>query len=373
MYEDILVRYLEYLHYTVDRIIVFTDVEDKTISEAEKKKKTIQTITQEVAEYFYREAELLGLKIPPKIPRATGSIETTVKIIQQLVKQGNAYWYNGDVFFDPLTFPEFGKLFKLDMSKWPKEKVRFKRDTYNGNRWNLGDFILWHGEKNMDHAGDDAVWETPIGKGRPSWNIQDSAMIVNHFGYQVDINCGGIDNLYRHHDYTIAIIESLSSKKYANFFLHGAHLIVDDSTMSKSKGNILYPEDILTKGYEPRHLRLFLAAGNHYRKKLNYTEQDFKDTAAKLNEIRHIIKQIAKKRSNKEDDDDQTIRMVNSIEDEFAAAMNDDLNVSKAFDNLLILLKALKNRTSANPLTEASSKEFIDHLKRIDSVLGVLF
>jgi cysteinyl-tRNA synthetase len=259
------------------------------------------------------------------------------------------------------------------MSKWPKKKVRFKRDTYNGNRWNLGDFILWHGEKNMDHTGDDAVWDTPIGKGRPSWNIQDSAMIVNHFGYQVDINCGGIDNLYRHHDYTIAIIESLSSKEYANFFLHGEHLIVDDSTMSKSKGNILYPDDVLANGYDPRHLRLFLAAGNHYRKKLNYTEQNFKDTAEKLNEMQHIIKHILKGQSKNEYDDNRTKRMVNAIEDEFTAAMNDDLNVSKAFDNLLILLRALRNQTSANPLTKACSKEFIGHLKKIDSVLGVLF
>jgi cysteinyl-tRNA synthetase len=372
MYEDILVRYLEYQGYTVDRIIVFTDVEDKTISEAEKKKKTIQVITQEVADYFYKEAETLMLKIPENVPRATSSISATVHIIQKLIAQGHAYWYKGDVFFDPLTYPEFGKLFRLDMAKWPKHKVRFKKDTYNGNRWNLGDFILWHGEKNMDHTGDDAMWDTKIGRGRPSWNIQDPAMIVNHFGYEVDINCGGIDNIYRHHDYTIAIMESLSKKTYANFYLHGEHLIVNGKSMSKSSGNILYPEDILQNGIKPYHLRFFLAGGNHYRKQLNYTSQSFSEAVEKLDTVRTLIKQISSEQPHSKDDP-RISSMIESIPKEFEAAMNDDLNVPKAFDNLLLLLQALQKQTEHNSLTKIQADKFISNLDRIDSVLKVLF
>lgn len=372
MYEDILVRYLEYQGFTVDRIIVFTDVEDKTISEAEKKKKTIQTITQEVADYFYREAEILKLKIPENVPRATSSIDATVSIIQKLLAQGNAYWHKGDVFFDPLTYPEFGKLFRLDMAKWPNQKVRFKKDTYNGNRWNLGDFILWHGEKNMDHEGDDAVWETPIGRGRPSWNIQDPAMIVNHFGHEVDINCGGIDNIYRHHDYTIAIMESLSQRAYANFYLHGEHLVVDGKSMSKSRGNILYPEDILQNGIKPYHLRFFLSGENHYRKQLNYTSQFFSESAEKLDKIRSLIKQLSSEKPGNTDDP-RINSMVESITKEFEAAMDDDLNVPKAFDNLFLLLQALRKQSEHSPMKEGQLKKFTDSLHRIDSVLKVLF
>ena len=136
-------------------------------------------------------------------------MEQAVHLIRELLEKGYAYRYKADIFFDPLKFEGFGKLFRLDMSKWPKTKKRFKQDTYPGRRWNLGDFILWHGCKNRDKV----CWDTEIGKGRPSWNIQDPAMISETLGYSLDIFCGGIDNLYRHHDYNIAVMESVSGEE----------------------------------------------------------------------------------------------------------------------------------------------------------------
>ncbi len=138
----------------------------------------------------------------------------------------------------PLKFPGFGKLFGLDMSKWPKKKVRFHKDTYPGVQWNLGDFILWHGYKD----GEKAYWDTGIGRGRPSWNIQDPAMVSRYFDETLSVYCGGIDNLYRHHDYTLAILESIRPYPMARFWLHCHHLLVNGRKMSKSRGNIYYTD-----------------------------------------------------------------------------------------------------------------------------------
>jgi len=374
MYEDILVRYLEYLGYRVDRVINFTDVEDKTIGEAQRQNRTIQEITNDVADHFFREAEILGLRLPETVPRATTSIDQAVHLVQILVEKGYAYWHDGDAFFDPRKFDGFGKLYGLDMSKWPRRRIRFRQDTYEGNRWNRGDFILWHGEKNMDRTGDDAVWDTEIGRGRPSWNIQDPAMVTKHLGYEIDINCGGIDNIYRHHDYNIAVIEAASGGTYANYYMHGEHLIVNGRTMSKSKGNILYPEDVLeAEGYEPRHLRHFLTAGAHYRRKLDYTESSFRGQAERLDECRRLIGEILGSAVLNVQSDPVIERLARNLDRDFTAFMNDDLSVGKAFEGVLRNVRDLKRWSGSRPMNRNDVNEVESRLRRIDSVLGVLF
>ena len=144
LYEDILVRYLEYLGYDVERVLNFTDIEDKAVKVAEAEGMDIAELTERVANTFYEEAELLRIKPPTHNPRSSTSVDQAVFLIKELLKNEIAYWHDGDVFFDPLKFPEFGRLFGLDMSRWPKEKKRFKKDTYPGMRWNMGDFVLWH-------------------------------------------------------------------------------------------------------------------------------------------------------------------------------------------------------------------------------------
>ena len=212
LYEDLLVRYLIHKGFSVERAMNLTDIEDKAISEAKKRETDVKALTDDVLSIFRESLDGFGFIMPDHLIPATESIEQSVRLIQKLVDDGYAYEHDGDYFFDPLRDDDFGKLFRLDMNRWPAKKRRFRKDTYNGNRWNLGDFILWH-----SHNNDPAhpFWETEIGPGRPSWNIQDPAIVTMSIGEQVDINCGGIDNIYRHHDYNIAIMESYTGKEYA--------------------------------------------------------------------------------------------------------------------------------------------------------------
>jgi cysteinyl-tRNA synthetase len=366
LYEDILVRYLEYLGFRVDRVINFTDVEDKMLEEAVEVGKNPERIAEDVAEHFYGESEVLSIKLPPKIPRASTSIDQAVQLIQDLIQRGFAYWHENKVFFDPLKFDGFGKLFGLDMSRWPKKKVRFKKDTYNGRRWNRGDFVLWHGYED----GDLSSWDTDIGRGRPSWNIQDPAMVTENLGFQIDINCGGIDNIYRHHDYNIAIIESLSGKEYANYYMHGEHLVIDGKTMSKSLGNIRYPEDMLNHRIKPHHLRFFLTY-SHYRRKLNLTEHNFQRAAEYIDTIRGLIEGLTGEQSAPSAADSKTaLGIIGAIRGKFEDRMNDDLSVGRAVDGIYESLKELERE--CHPLTPQAARQLTGELSKIDGVLQVL-
>lgn len=198
-----------------------TDFEDKGIKEARQSGVSIEELRHPVEEAFFSECDMLGIYLPDNIPRATTSVDSAVELIEHLIDRGHAYWHKDEVFYDPLTFDGFGRLFGLDMSRWPDKKIRFRRDTYPGNRWNRGDFILWHKHSKQDG---DVFWDTRIGQGRPAWNIQDAAMISKHLGFEIDIHTGGIDNLYRHHDYTLAIMEGASGKRFCPWWLHGGHL-----------------------------------------------------------------------------------------------------------------------------------------------------
>ena len=367
LYEDILVRYLGFSGFEVQRVINFTDVEDKMLEEAVLEGRRPQDIAAEVEKRFLHEAHLLGIRLPRTIAKASASVPQAVKLIQLLLRKGLAYWHDGDVFFQPLKFKEFGKLYRLNLSRWPKKTVRFRKDTYNGQRWNLGDFVLWHGKR----KGDLSVWHTAIGQGRPSWNIQDPAMITEHLGFQVDINCGGIDNIFRHHDYNIAILESLSGKSYANYYLHGAHLIVDGRPMSKSRGNIRYPEELLRKGLQAHHLRFFLVY-KHYRRRLNLTPENLAKAAARLDALRDLVAGLTAGDGPKlaPEEARRAEAQIAAVRDDFRKHMDTDLSVGKAVEAIQAHLKAL--RRSPGRLPSVLARRLRSELAAIDEVLGFL-
>jgi cysteinyl-tRNA synthetase len=367
LYEDILVRYLEYLGYDVERVLNFTDIEDKAVEAAEAAGIDVSELTESVANTFYEEAEMLQIKPPTYNPRSSTSVDQAVFLIKELLKNDIAYWHEGDVFYDPLKFPGFGRLFGLDMKKWPKEKKRFKKDTYPGMRWNMGDFILWHGCE----EGEKVCFDEELGSGRPSWNVQDPAMATKYLGYTIDIHCGGIDNLFRHHDYNLAVVEGVSGKEFARFWLHGEHLLLEGKKMSKSKGNVAYCHHMLDKGYTPEHIRFFLTYGP-YRKKINLTDRKFKKTADALDAFRALVSHLEKPQGN--DRSQGTMKdMIDELRRCFEEHMDDDLDVKAAFDELFEALKKLVHLKSEGELSDKDSEAACEELWRIDGVLRVIF
>jgi cysteinyl-tRNA synthetase len=369
LFEDVLQRYLEYLGYSVTRLITLTDVEDKALAQAKKEKVSLEEVTRRNEDAFLKDLELLKMKIPDYTVRASTAVDQTAKLVKTLVEKGYAYWHAHEgarnAYFDPLKFEGFGKLANLDMSRWPKKKRRFHKDTYPGTPWNKGDFILWHGCKEGE-----ACWETEIGMGRPAWNIQDAAMVTKHLGFTIDVACGGVDNLVRHHDYTIAIAEGVSGKKFANYWLHGAHLFVDGKKMSKSKGNVYYPEDLVAKGYRNDHVRFFLIY-EHYRKKLNFTFKKLTETSQRLDAFKGMVQNLRKAKSA--NPSEKAEKLGGSLVSSFDENMNNDLDVKAAFDELYETVSELHGLMKEERLSAEDANAAMSGLHRIDSVLQVIF
>ena len=361
LFEDILVRYLQHSGYRVKRGMNVTDVEDKAIQEAEKQKRTIRDLTETNIRRFIQEMKLLKMKTPDYLLKASEAVDEAVKIIEHLLRLEIAYWHRGNVYFDPLKFPRFGELYGLDMAKWPSRKKRFHRDTYPGMQWNLGDFILWHGCTEKETT----CWDTRIGRGRPSWNIQDPSMMSKHFHETLSIYCGGHDNLFRHHDYSRAILESIRPYPMARFWLHCHHLHVNGQKMSKSKGNIFYTEDILRKGYTVSELRFFLIYG-HYRKKLNFSKDTMRSAAERLRNFKKKVADIRRVAKRASSTDAKTVREIKTM---FSRSMDDDLNVKAAFDQLAHSLSQIDLKDP----TPAKALGVIKGLKEIDEVWQVIF
>jgi len=361
LFEDVLVKYLEFSGRKVKRGMNFTDIEDKAVVEAEKRGMTVKDLTEVNIKSFLNEMYLLKMKKPDCLPRASGAVHDAVEIIEHLLDLNVAYWHRGDVYFDPLKFPGFGKIYGLDMSKWPRTKKRFSKDTYTGMHWNFGDFILWHGRK----EGERDYWMTKIGEGRPAWNIQDASMVNRYFHETLSIYCGGIDNLIRHHDYTRAILESVNSFPMAIFWLHCAHLFVNGQKMSKSKGNIYYTDTLLNQGYSPDEIRFFLIC-NHYREKINYSDRNMRMAADRLRELKRLVNDIALRANGEPRTRFKEALYMKKV---FVKHMNNDLRLGKAIDAVQDLLSAIKPK----PLKRDEAADVLTVLRVIDKVLNVLF
>jgi cysteinyl-tRNA synthetase len=364
LFEDILVRYLTFLGYRVKRGMNFTDIEDKAIVEARKQDLTVRELTDRNIDEFIGEMKLLGIRIPEYLPRSSDYANEAAGIAAKLIELGIAYRHGDNIYFDPLKFPGFGKLYGLDMGRWPAKRRRFHLDTYPGIQWNLGDFILWHG-----CGRDEALcWDTPIGRGRPSWNIQDPSMVASRFQETLSIYCGGIDNLYRHHDYSIAILESIRPYPMARYWLHGAHLFVGGKKMSKSRGNILYAGSLLDSGYSAAEIRFFLVDGP-YREKLSYTGEAMDASARRLRRLRQLVCGIAERAELAGRAEPQADGRAARIRETFRAAMDDDLAVRRAIAGVRQEVEA----AAAADLPPRALVALVAALREIDTVLNVLF
>jgi len=301
------------------------------------------------------------MKTPEFLPRASENVESAVEIIESLLRTGIAYRYDTNIYFDPLKFPRFGILYGLDMRRWPKKKIRFHKDTYPGMRWNRGDFIIWHGCQ----AEDRVCWDTSLGCGWPAWSIQDPSMIAPLFNEPLSIYCGGIDNLVRHHDYSLAILESIRPYPMAKYWLHCHHLQVNGKKMSKSLGNIVYLEMLTNKGFTAQEVRFFLIDG-HYRRKMNFRDDRFRMSAEKLRALRNRIRGIAQRARGALQSGSESVARLEAL---FRAGMDDDLQTGKAIDSMAGLLAQQELTT----MTRQEAAALLASLQHIDGVLQVLF
>lgn len=339
IFEDILRKSLEYIGYTVNHVMNITDVghlesdsdegEDKMSLGASREKKTVWEIARFYEEKFLEDCQLLNIKKPSVICRATEHIQDMIDFIKLLEDKGYTYTANGNVYFSIDKFDDYNRLANLTMEEL-EAGSRIEVDPYKKNPL---DFVLWF--TNSKFGNQIMQWESPWGKGFPGWHIECSAMAAKYLGERIDIHCGGIDHIPVHHTNEIAQSESALGHKWVNYWVHGEFLVMDKGKMSKSSGEFLTLSRLVEKGYHPLDYRYFCLQ-SRYRKQLMFSYESLEESQKALRKLRNKINNISQ--SVKEDDEINSDKVM-KYQEKFADQISDDLNLPNGFTVLSEVIK----------------------------------
>ncbi len=356
-------RYMEYRGYKVNFVQNFTDIDDKIIRRANEEGTDYKTVSEKYIEEFWVDAKGMNVREATVHPKATENIDEIINIVSTLVEKGYAYAAeNGDVYFSPKKFDEYGKL-----SHQPLE------DLEAGARINVEevkrepmDFALWKSAK----IGE-PYWESPWGHGRPGWHIECSAMVRRYLGETIDIHCGGQDLVFPHHENEIAQSECCNGVPFANYWMHNGFISVDNVKMSKSLGNFFTVRDVANEyGYEP--IRYFLIS-SHYRSPINYSIDIIEQCKASLVRLYNCRESLDFAMKNAVDNApsnaDEIKKTLDSRREQFIKAMDDDLNTADAISSVFELVRDI----NTSVITDAPSKELVEYATTLfDELTGVL-
>ena len=364
IFGDVLRRYLKHKGYELTHVFNLTDVDDRIINESAKQNINIDQFTAPYIQYFWEDFDALGNERPEITPRATHHIPEMVKIISKLLENGHAYESDGSIYYRISAFPDYGKLSKINFSgniAGGSERV----DTDKYEKEDARDFALWK----LVGADEQPGWDAPIGRGRPGWHIECSAMSMKYLGETFDIHAGGMDLQFPHHENEIAQSEGATGKLFAKYWLHSEFLKIEDVTMSKSKGNFFTFRDLRDQGYSPLAIR-YLLLSVPYRKQLNFTFeglQGAESTIERLQNFRRLVRD-----AKTEAGSDATVAaLVDGALNEFEASMDDDFNTANALAAMHNLVREINTVLSNDGLKADDRTAVLAAIEKFDSVLGI--
>jgi cysteinyl-tRNA synthetase len=361
LFEDLLRRSLRLLGHRVEQVMNLTDVDDKTIEGAQREGVTLDEFTAPYIDSFFQDLDTLHVERAEIYPRATRHVGEMIALIEELLARGYAYARDGDVFFRIAADEDYGRLSGFDLDQ-VEVGDRVAQDEYDKD--DVRDFALWKSAKEGEPA-----WDSPWGPGRPGWHIECSAMSMKYLGESFDVHCGGVDNIFPHHENEIAQSESATGKPLARLWLHSEHLIVDGQKMSKSLGNYYTLEDLLARGAQPRALR-YLLLSVHYRQKLNFTFEGLEAATAALGRIDEMRFRL--QHAVEADREPSTVAAsARRLGEEVAAALADDLNASAALAAVFRLVKEVNVAIEGGRLGHGDRQRVLDALAAVDTVFGV--
>jgi cysteinyl-tRNA synthetase len=357
VFEDLLKRFLLFSGFKVTHVMNITDVDDKTIRDS--KARTVDELrryTQKFTETFMAERDLLNILPADHYPRATEHVPEMAGIVKTLLEKGYAYRSDGSIYFAIDKFPAYGRLSKISLEdRWAGS--RGDADEYA--KESVHDFALWKAPKQGEPS-----WETEVGPGRPGWHVECSAMSMTYLGPTFDIHCGGVDNIFPHHENEIAQSEAANGVKFVNYWLHCHHLVVDGEKMSKSKGNYYVLGDILDKGYDPCEIR-FLLLSTHYRKMLNFTFEALDQARAARKRIRDFLIDLRGLRREGAAAP-KVARLIKTAQAEFVAGLEDDLNIAKSLAALFRLIERANGLAARGELSAADAQALRGFIEEVD-------
>jgi len=361
---DIVVRYLKFKGYKVTHVMNITDVEDRIIAESQKAGLTIDEYTAKYIDALWEDFDALGCERPNVVPRATRHIPEMVTLIEKLLDSDHAYRSDDSIYYRIASFPQYGKLSKINFAgniAGASERI----DTDRYEKEDARDFALWK----EPSSETEPAWDTTIGRGRPGWHIECSAMSMKYLGETFDIHAGGIDLVFPHHENEIAQSEGATGKEFVRYWIHFEHLKVDGETMSKSKGNYYTFRDVTAKGFSAAAVRYFLLSVPH-NKQLNFTFDALagaERTVASLRDFRARLSEAKTELGKNE----KLVETAARALQEFEAGMDDDFNTSIALAAIHNLSREVNTALARKQVKTENQQELLALIDRFDSVLNI--
>ncbi len=363
IFEDLLQRHLEARGYHVHRVMNLTDVDDKTIRNSRQQNLPLAEFTAPFKKAFFEDLLTLRIKPAAEFPEATAPqfIARMIEMIGVLIERNYAYQAeDGSVYYRIKEFANYGKLAHLDLENL-RPTGRIASDEYE--KESIGDFALW---KAWDEADGDVGWDSPWGRGRPGWHIECSAMAGALLGDEIDIHCGGEDNIFPHHEAEIAQSEAVTGKRFVRYWMHCKHLMVDGQKMSKSLGNFYTLRDVLAKGYTGREVRYALLRVN-YGLPLNFTFEGMADARASLRRLDAWVSRLTDHAASAPIGEPHGL----AEHDRFEQAMDDDLNISGALGQLFEVVRESNLLLDKHELSPAHARRLLEWWNRINATLAI--
>jgi cysteinyl-tRNA synthetase len=363
LFEDLLRRVLEARGYRVVQVMNLTDVDDKIMEKAQARSESIAEYTARFTRAFFDDIDTLRIERAEHYPRATEHVADMVALIGRLAARGHTYTTeDGSVWFRIASFPEYGKLSRIDLSGM-KDGARVESDEYD--KENPKDFALWKAAKPGEEA-----WDTSLGRGRPGWHIECSAMSMKYLGETFDIHTGGVDNVFPHHENEIAQSEAATGRPLARIWLHAEHLVVDGAKMAKSLGNFLTLRDLLERVQFPRAIR-YLLLSTHYRTQQNFTFEALDQAAASLARLTDFTRRVEELPPGEAPSEAvaESTRRAGRL---FDAALDDDLNTSRALGVVFEWIREVNRGIDEGAVTAADRPAIRAFLDAFDAIYDVL-
>ena len=363
IFEDLLRRYLKYRGYTVTQVMNLTDVEDKIIRDSQQAGMPLRDFTSLYTRTFFEDLRTLNIEPAEVYPAATDHLPEMVALIKKLQERGYTYTVDGSIYYRIDRFPAYGKLAHLDADTLQRgASGRIDNDEYAKD--DVRDFALW---KAWTPDDGDVYWDTELGKGRPGWHIECSAMSMKYLGTHFDVHTGGEDNIFPHHENEIAQSEAATGEPFVNYWLHCRHLLVDNQKMSKSLGNFYTLRDLLEKGFKPKGLRYALLS-IHYRQPLNFTFEGLHAAEQAVQRLTDFMQHL----QTVQGDGVDVQPLVTETQQRYEEALDDDLNISGALGAIFEMVREVNRAMAQQQLSGAGAAQVAALMRRFDAVLGLL-
>lgn len=361
---DVVRRYLKFKGLRVMQVMNLTDVDDRIIAKAREAGESLDEYTATYIEAFWEDFDALGCERPEVAPRATKHIPEMVALVEKLTERDHAYRSDGSIYYRIKSFPAYGKLSKISFAgniKGGSERI----DTDKYDKEDARDFALWKAPTNQDEP----AWETTIGRGRPGWHLECSAMSMKYLGETFDLHAGGIDLVFPHHENEIAQSEGATGKQFVRYWLHFEHLKVEGETMSKSKGNYYTFRDLTVKGFSAAAIRYYLLSVP-CRKQINFTFDALAGAEKTVASLRDFRARVEEAKTEPGANEEVRATTTQALKD-FEAGMDDDLNTSVALAAVHELTREVNTALARRALREENKREVMATINRIDSVLNI--